>query len=243
MPRKKTIDTNVIKLKNVDQSIIERKDCLRVELCFTNIKVFKPKQWETMGSCFGCRAVNDNTITLATMNSWKGLVMFFLALTYMKYKEEFVNVLYDMARANKPRQILITNVSWDYWWLVENSIGKWETSSDPRIEKIPAPTDYKPCYVVGQYEPKDVKLSIDNFCILYGIDMELSKVETAFVSNTQPRYKTNPVQNPYKRQGQFRPSTFEELMEHIRDKNRDPLGTVDLTGIGKDRSGSSEENS
>ena len=243
MPRKKTIDTDIIKLKSIDQTIIESKDCLQVNLCFKDVDVFAEDEWAIIGSRFGCEAVNANTIALNTQNSWKGLVMFFLAVTYMKYKEKIVDALYDMARANKPRQILITNVSQDYWWLVENSIGKWETRSDPRIEKIPAPPGYAPCYVIGQYEPENVKLSLDNFCLIYGIDMEQSTVETTFVSNARPRYKTNPVQNPYKGPEVFRPSTIDDLMKHIRDKNSDPLGMVDLTGIGKDRSGSSEENS
>ena len=243
MPRPKKENQTTIKLKSVDTTIIERKDCLQVNLCFTDVDVFTKEEWGIIGSRFGCKAVDDNTITLKTQNSWKGLVMFFLALANMMYKEKLEQALGMMARPKRSTQLTITNVSRDYWVLVKDSIGRWETKSDPRIEKIPAPPDYPPCYVVGRYEPADVKLSLDNFCLIYGIDMEQSTVETAFVSNTQPRYKTHSVENPYKRPETVRISTVEALMKHIRDKNRDPLGMVDLTGKGEDRSGSSKESS
>lgn len=242
MPRKKTIDTDVIKFKNIDQSIIERKDCLRVKLCFKNIREFTPDQRTTMGSYFGCRFVNDNMITLVTRNSWKGLIMFFLSLAYMKFDKKLEQVLWLMARPNMPRQITITNVSWDYWFLVKDNIGKWETRSDPRIERIPASPGTSPCYVVGEYDPKSIKQSLDNFCILYGIDIAQSTVETACSKQVPHQYKQYPVENPYKGPEIFRPSTFEELWNHPKEKGLNSLEKIDLAAINPGLSESSVEN-
>ena len=240
MPREKTINKKQIELKNIDQTIIENKDCLQVNLCFTDINVFTPKERTIMRSCFGCN-VNDNTIVLKTKNSWKGLVMFFLSLAYMKYKEELEDVLYVMARPNHQRQILITNVSRYYWWLVKDSIGKWETRSDPRIEEIPAPPGYPPRYVVGRYDPEDIKESMDNFCILYGIDKEQSIVETDYSKQVPHQYKQYPVENPYKGPGTFRPTTFEEFWGHVKEKGHDPFGEINLEGINTHLSEGSEK--
>ena len=88
MPRPKKINSSIIRLKSVDQTIIESKDCLQVNLCFKDIGVFTEKEWSIIGNCFGCKAVNENTIALNTQNSWKGLVMFFLAHAYMQYNGE-----------------------------------------------------------------------------------------------------------------------------------------------------------
>jgi len=75
MPRPNKINSNIIRLKSVDQTIIERKDCLQVNLCFKDIDVFTEDEWTIIGDRFGCKAVNDNTIALKTQNSWKGLVI------------------------------------------------------------------------------------------------------------------------------------------------------------------------
>lgn len=72
MPRMKTIDTDVIKLRSIDQSIIERKDCLGVNLCFKDADVFSSEEWGIIFYHFKCSVVGDYTITLRTRNSWKG---------------------------------------------------------------------------------------------------------------------------------------------------------------------------
>lgn len=243
MPRKKTINTDLIKLISIDQSIIERKDCLGVNLCFKDADVFSLEEWRIIFYHFKCSVVGDYTITLRTRNSWKGLIMFFLSLAYMKYKGEIEDALWLMAPRKQQRQILITDVSQTYWKLVKDSTGKWETRSDPRIEQIPAAPDYPPCYVVGRYDTESIKQSLNNFCILYGIDKEQSTVETVYSKQVPHQYKTYSVKNPYKRPEPFQPSTVDELMKYAKEKGHDPLREIDLNSIGKEETENSGENS
>lgn len=233
MPKKKTIDTEVIKLKSIDQSVIERKDCLEVNLCFKDTKVFSPDEWKIIFNHFKCSVVEDNTIALQTRNSWKGLVMFFLSLAYMKYKDTIEDTLWKIAQGKHPRQLLITNVSFKYWHLIENNSGEGDTRSDPRIERIPAAINYPPCYVVGKYEPEDIKESLDNFCRHFRIDKEQSTVKTTYSKQVPHQYQMHSVENPYKQPEPFSPSTIDGLLKHIKDPNSNPFQEIDLTEIGK----------
>lgn len=90
MPRKKLIDTNEIKIEKIDKDIVEKKDCLQVKLVFN--KPLSEENMKVMREYFKISIAPDNkTITRAVKNSWKGLVMLMLSLTFSKYRDEISN--------------------------------------------------------------------------------------------------------------------------------------------------------
>lgn len=90
MPRKKLIDTNEIKIEKIDKDIVEKKDCLQVKLVFN--KPLSEENMKVMREYFKISIASDNkTITRAVKNSWKGLVMLMLSLTFSKYRDEISN--------------------------------------------------------------------------------------------------------------------------------------------------------
>ena len=94
MPRKKLIDEENIKFEKIDLDIIEKKNCLGVKLVFN--APLGQRQLHTMQSFY--RIATDKTGLTATRsikNSWKGLVMLLLSLTYCKYGNRVLKTIMD----------------------------------------------------------------------------------------------------------------------------------------------------
>lgn len=95
MPRKKLIDEENIKFEKIDLDIIEKKNCLGVKLVFNT--PMGQRQLHTMRTFY--KITTDETGLTAirsTKNSWKGLVMLLLSLTYCKYGNQVMKTI--MAR-------------------------------------------------------------------------------------------------------------------------------------------------
>ena len=110
MPRKKMIDQDMIPLKNVNQLIIERKDCLGVTLMFT--EPFSATQGEIVRSQFKCTLDKENiTLTRNVKNSWKGLIMLLVTLSFCKYGNKAFGMILDAPYQCKPRRNLPLRIS------------------------------------------------------------------------------------------------------------------------------------
>lgn len=90
MPRKRIIDQDDIKIEYLIQEkyldVIQKKDCLGITLALNhpfkyNVKFMNPNDTITINP--------NNIITRPINNSWKGLVMFFLALAYLNLGKDF----------------------------------------------------------------------------------------------------------------------------------------------------------
>lgn len=98
MPRAKTIDLNKIYLEKLVQKkhldIIEKKDCLSVGLTFNT--PFTDEQWSIIEKRFNFTVYRSScTIYRNINNSWKGLVMALLSLSYCKHGDETVKRFWD----------------------------------------------------------------------------------------------------------------------------------------------------
>lgn len=188
MPRVSSIKPNEERISNIDLSFIQRKNCLGVKLKFN--KSFTPKQWHTLKTYFKCEINEDeNTIAIKLGNSWKGLVMFFLSVSYMEHGGNLENALLKKQKKYGKVQWEITNVSKHYYELVPNSVGPKETRTDDQIERIAAPPSWKPYYVKGNYDTDDIKCSIDNFSILLEVDTKHSVIEYDNAKQIPHQYK------------------------------------------------------
>ena len=94
MPRKKLIDEDNIRFEKIDLDIIEKKNCLGVKLVFN--APWEPRQLHTMRTFYKI-ATDETGLTAirSIRNSWKGLVMLLLSLTYCKYGTRIIRTILD----------------------------------------------------------------------------------------------------------------------------------------------------
>lgn len=117
MPRKKIIDTPIIKIKNINEEIVEKKDCLQVNLVFN--EPLSKADLNVMQEYFKISIAPDNkTITRAIKNSWKGLVMLMLSLTYCKYRDSTVKKIWDYKYFAKDFKL---RVDYDYEFIARET--------------------------------------------------------------------------------------------------------------------------
>lgn len=113
MPRKKIIDEDGIKWKNIDEAIIERKNCLGVKLVFNTPP--SQRQWHTMRTYFRINTDEaGQTANRQINNSWKGLVMLLLSLIYCKYGKNTLATLYRSYGSAGKKYKSHLSFSWDY---------------------------------------------------------------------------------------------------------------------------------
>ena len=134
MPRKKMVNQNMIPLKNMDQSIIERKNCLGVKLMFT--EPFSATQGEIVRSQFKCALDKENiTLTRNVKNSWKGLIMLLVTLSFCKYGNKAFGMILDAPSQCKPRRTLPPKISSDYEiFLSEDEQSELRWKAQPRMD-------------------------------------------------------------------------------------------------------------
>lgn len=134
MPRKKMIDQDMIPLKNIDQLIIEGKDCLGVKLVFT--EPFPATQGEIVRSQFMCELDKDNiTLSRNVKNSWKGLIMLLVSLSFCKYGNKAFGMILSTPSQCKPRRTLPLKIRSDYEiFLSEDEQSEWRWKAQPRMD-------------------------------------------------------------------------------------------------------------
>lgn len=94
MPQKKMIDRDNIPYKKVDETIVEQRNCLWVKLIFN--EPFTKEQAEIMRTFYKGELDETNCIlTRNVKNSWKGLTMFFLSLSVLKYQMYALSKIVD----------------------------------------------------------------------------------------------------------------------------------------------------
>lgn len=89
MPRPKTINSNDIELKKINAEVIGQKNCLGVKLHFNT--AFTPEQVEVLRDFYMFQVSNDgHVLTRSIRNSWKGLVMMLISISYCRYRDKVV---------------------------------------------------------------------------------------------------------------------------------------------------------
>lgn len=191
MPRKKTIDQDKIRLEQIDSTIIEQKNCLQAELVF-EAEFFTSLQQHTLQSYYKFEIDKDhNRLTVNTANSWKGLIMVFLSLVYVKYGTRIVGKLFRVGQYAK-----YTLATTDF------AQAQCETPYlDERIELVAAPPSWKACYVRGNYESADIKQSIRNFEKVLCLDSKSSYITTQYASVVPHQYRYRPITQPVDNSG------------------------------------------
>ena len=186
MPRKKTIDSENIRLSGISEDVIERKNCLQANLVFK--EPLSPICWHLSKEYLKCSVdKRSQTISVSLKNSWKGLVVFLLSLCYFCFEYK------TLSRVADANQLCITNLSFKYDGLakIEGSEYMFKKTDD-EIEQVPAPPSWAPLYVRGDYKVKDIERSISNFCQLLKIEKAKSTVKTEYDNLPCHQYKKNP---------------------------------------------------
>ena len=84
MPRKKTIDLEHIKWKDINTEIVEKKDCFGVSIQFN--EALGPEEIKVLRGYYKCNVSSDGlTLTRPVKNSWKGAMMSTVHRTFQKW--------------------------------------------------------------------------------------------------------------------------------------------------------------
>lgn len=159
MPRKKNIELGKISISKLTNTMVEENDCLGVNLVFNN--PFTDEQCEVLRNRYKM-SVNDTGTELSreVNNSWKGLVMMLLTLSYFKSKQR---VLVDISSYSeqwkyKRAHMQIKNTH------RKDRVGRWSLS-------------VVPCYYQLIPEPERTKLHNKYALIKYGTDEYMKALE------------------------------------------------------------------
>ena len=113
MPRKKTIDTDEIKLEKIDKQIVEVKDCLQVKIQLN--EPFSDEIWNVLQDFYRFQIDKASmTLTRDIKNSWKGLVMMLLSLAYCKYGRKVSSEVIKCAEQSRIRAKHALRIKIDY---------------------------------------------------------------------------------------------------------------------------------
>lgn len=94
MPRKKNIELGIITIPDLTNALVEKNDCLGVKLVFKN--PFTAEQRTDLIKQY--KVSFDDTgmeLSRSVNNSWKGLVMFMIALGYFKERASVKRKMFD----------------------------------------------------------------------------------------------------------------------------------------------------
>lgn len=113
MPRPKTINSNDIKLKKINAEVIGGKNCLGVKLHFNT--AFTPEQAEVLKNFYKFQVSNDgHTVTRSIRNSWKGLVMMLISISYCRYRNKVVAQWWNCANRKKIKATWRIRIDFNY---------------------------------------------------------------------------------------------------------------------------------
>ena len=124
MPRPRTINSNDIKLKNLNAEMIGLKNCLGVKLHFNT--AFTPEQTEVLKNFYKFQVSNDgHTLTRSIRNSWKGLVMMLVSISYCRYRDTVVAQWLKRANQKKIKATWRVRIDFNYEsFLSDDTISK-----------------------------------------------------------------------------------------------------------------------
>lgn len=121
MPRPKTINTTSIKLEKINKAIVERKNCLRVEIVFKT--AFTTDQIAVLSGFYGFGiSSNGKVLSGKVKNSWKSLISLFVSVAYCKYGDKVVARIWN--GINHTKRVRDLNLRVDF--LYEQFINKKE---------------------------------------------------------------------------------------------------------------------
>lgn len=128
-------------------------------------------------------------ITFSTQNSWKGLIMAFLSITYSKYRYDFTE------KIDYNNQYVLTQVSYKYEKLISVLDHTNLDDTDDRIEQIAAPPSWRPCYVTANrgYPTRSIERSLTNFAKILNLDTKSSTISTQYANTLPHEYKCRPA--------------------------------------------------
>lgn len=124
MPRPRTIDSSDIELKKIDVGVIGLKNCLGVKLHFNT--AFTPEQIEILKDFYMFQVSNDgHTLTRSIRNSWKGLVMMLVSISYCRYRDTVVAQWLKCANQKKIKATWRVRIDFNYEsFLSDDTISK-----------------------------------------------------------------------------------------------------------------------
>lgn len=113
MPRPKTINSNDIELKKVNAEVIGQKNCLGVKLHFNT--AFTPEQIEILKDFYMFQVSDDGHIlTRSIRNSWKGLVMMLVSISYCRYRDSVVSQWWNCTNRKKIKATWRIQIDFNY---------------------------------------------------------------------------------------------------------------------------------
>lgn len=106
MPRKKTIDLEDIKWKDINTEIVEKKDCFGVSIQFN--EALGPEEIKVLRGYYKCNVSSDGlTLTRPVKNSWKGAMMLLMSIAYCIHQDKVI------ARFLVSNNKMAANLLWD----------------------------------------------------------------------------------------------------------------------------------
>lgn len=138
MPRPKTIDSNDIELKKVNAEVIGQKNCLGVKLHFNT--AFTPEQIEILKDFYMFQVSDDGHIlTRSIRNSWKGLVMMLVSISYCRYRDKVVSQWLKCANQKKIKATWKMRMDFKYkFFLSDDTISKLQREALAAMPNVDA---------------------------------------------------------------------------------------------------------
>lgn len=117
MPRKKNIDLEELKISKITESLIEVKDCLGVNLVLNT--PFSQAQLDVLDSFYKFQVTNRGLVLRRPIkNSWKGLVMMLVSLTYCKFGDKVVSRILKQVNQSKLKRPWRLRVDFSYEYFI-----------------------------------------------------------------------------------------------------------------------------
>lgn len=135
MPRPKTINSNDIELKKINAGVIGLKNCLGVKLHFNT--AFTPEQVEVLRDFYMFQVSNDgHVLTRPIRNSWKGLVMMLISISYCRYRDKVVAQWLKIANQKKIKATWKMRMDFEYEsFLSDDTISKLQKEAYETMPK------------------------------------------------------------------------------------------------------------
>lgn len=128
MPRKKTIDLEDIKWKDINTEIVEKKDCFGVSIQFD--EALGPEEIKVLRGYYKCNVSSDGlTLTRPVKNSWKGAMMLLISIAYCIHQDKVLRRFWRSVNIMANNVFGDMNIAFKYKYLLSSDITKsleWE---------------------------------------------------------------------------------------------------------------------
>lgn len=137
MPRKKTIDLEDIKWKDINTEIVEKKDCFGVSIQFN--EALGPEEIKVLRGYYKCNVSSDGlTLTRPVKNSWKGAMMLLISIAYCIHQDKVMGRFWRSVNKMANNLSGDMNIAFEYKYLLSSDIIKsleWESLKKVKISE------------------------------------------------------------------------------------------------------------